>query len=160
MKQRKGERSKTSIEGLDATNGYIRFNCVFTPEIRKIFKEKRQILGLSYNSLAEIIGANWSTLRKWEMGKTINCNIRYRIAIEEFLNDDVNHILLKNQGQGDSHYLTYRGQSSRINDALEKVKMTYLLCSGYPEYREHIWSSLNALACLMLKKLTSNESDE
>ena len=153
MKRRTNERGKMSIAKENGPSEFIQFECEFTEKIRRLFKAKRQILGLSYNSLAEIIGANWSTIRKWEIGRTMNCNLRFRIAVEDFLNDDANHILLQSRGQKYSLYSTGRVTTRDITIALERVENTYRLCCGRPDFCEYIWNSLNALSHLMLTKL-------
>ena len=157
MKRRKNERGKKSLERTELSRDYVKFDCLFTPEIRKKFKEKRQYLGLSLHGIAEIIGADWSTIRKWETGKTKNCNIRYRVAVEDFLNDDVNDILLKCQGKGDLRHLESRRHSSEIDQALDKIKTTCRLCCDRPDLCEYIWNSLNALSRMMLMKLASED---
>ena len=64
----------------------IHFDCEFTTPIRLLFRQKRERLGLAYSSLAQIFGVNWSTVRKWEIGRTRYSNIHLRPMIEDYLN--------------------------------------------------------------------------
>ena len=155
MKRRTNERGKMGMAKDKRRSEFVQFECEFTEKIRRIFKAKRLTLGLSYSSLGEIIGANWSTIRKWETGHTTNCNLRYRIAIEDFLNDDAHHILLRSQGANYSLYSTGNAHAPDIAIALERLENTYRLCNGHPDFCDYIWNSLNALSLLMLKKLVA-----
>ena len=138
---RKGKGQEKKTQDVQEENA-IHFDCEFTTELRLLFRHKRESLGLAYSSLAQIFDVNWSTVRKWEIGKTRYSNIRLRPLIEDFLNGKLDDLLLR-----------AKHIPPRMSGALEKIENTYRLCLNYPDLCEHLRKSLDALSVAMLKKL-------
>lgn len=65
---------------------YACFDGYFTPELRDRFRKIRRHLGLSLQQLGDFLQINWSTIRKWESGKTETCHARHIMRINDFLN--------------------------------------------------------------------------
>jgi ribosome-binding protein aMBF1 (putative translation factor) len=149
--KRKGQKKKKT-QDVQEENA-IHFNCEFTTELRLLFRHKRESLGLAYSGLAQIFDVNWSTVRKWEIGKTKYSNIRHRPLIEDFLNGKLDDLLLRSRTEKMSRQTIAKHISPRMSGALEKIENTYRLCLNYPDLCEHLRKSLDALSVAMLKKL-------
>ena len=154
-KREKGKKASRK-KNAEKEENQIHFDSEFTTEVRLLFREKRQNLGLAYSSLAQIFGVNWSTIRKWEIGKTKYSNIRHRPLIEDFLNGKLDDLLIHYQDEKMSRQSITRNLSPKIASVLEKIENTYRLCINYPDLCEHLWKSLDALSVVMLKKLLDN----
>lgn len=148
--KKKGQTKK--VQDMQEVNA-IHFDCEFTTEFRLLFRHKRESLGLAYSSLAQLFGVNWSTVRKWEIGKTKYSNIRHRPLIEDFLNGKLDDLLLRSQNEKMSRQTIARHMTPRMSGALEKIENTYRLCLNYPDLCEHLRKSLDALSVTVLKKL-------
>ena len=131
----------------------IRFDCEFTTPIRLLFRQKRERLGLAYSSLAQIFGVNWSTVRKWEIGRTRYSNIHLRPMIEDYLNGKLDDVLLRCQHEKLSKQSMPRHLTPKVANVLEKIENTYRLCVNYPDLCEQLRKSLDDLCVVMLKKL-------
>ncbi len=149
---RKGKGQEKKTQDVQEENA-IHFDCEFTTELRLLFRHKRESLGLAYSSLAQIFDVNWSTVRKWEIGKTRYSNIRLRPLIEDFLNGKLDDLLLRNKEEKMSRHSIAKHIPPRMSGALEKIENTYRLCLNYPDLCEHLRKSLDALSVAMLKKL-------
>ena len=134
----------------------IHFDCEFTTRIRILFRHKRESLGLAYSSIAQIFGVNWSTVRKWEIGRTRYCNICHRPLMEDFLNGKLDELLLRSQDEKMSRQAMSKHVAPRMSNALDKLENTYRLCLNYPDLCEALRKSLDALSVAMLKKLLEN----
>ncbi len=154
-KHKKGKGREKKKQNVKEEN-LIHFDCEFTTEIRLLFRRKRENLGLAYSSLAQVFGVNWSTVRKWEIGKTRYSNIRLRPLIEEFLNGKMDDLLRHYQDEKTSRQSISKHLSPKISNVLEKIENTYRLCINYPDLCEHLQKSLDDLSELMLKKLLEN----
>ena len=137
----------------------IHFDCGFTFKIRKLFRKRRETLGLSYNALAQVFDVNWSTIRKWEIGKTKYCNLRHRLTIEKFLNGEMDELLLSGRNKALVRLSSSRNSQPKIESILEQLESTYRLCVNKPELREHMCKSLSALSIITLKKLLGDDND-
>ena len=154
MKKHRNSKSKFVVKNEPKScHIWIRFDCKFTDEIRKVFKEKREALGMTYSTLAEILDVNWSTVRKWETGKTQYCNIRHRPLIEEFLNGKLDIFFKQYHNEELARNALSRNLSPKIASVLEKIENTYKLCADYPELCENLWKGLDSLSVQTLKML-------
>jgi ribosome-binding protein aMBF1 (putative translation factor) len=131
----------------------IHFDCEFTTPVRMLFRQKRETLGLAYSSLAQIFVVNWSTVRKWEIGRTRYCNIRLRPIIEDYLNGKLDDLLIHCQREKLSRQSMPRNLTPKVANVLEKIENTYRLCINYPDLCEQLRKSLDELSVVMLKKL-------
>lgn len=147
------EASASSASGkASCGEAYIHFDCRFTEKIRMLFKRKRMELGLPYVKLGEIFGVNWSTVRKWEVGPTCNCELYYRPLVEKFLN-----------GEYDCHFrcsnlleMYASNIPPQMHQCMERVINTYLLCKGKPEIVDAFISSLDGLSKDALESMTEH----
>ena len=69
------------------------FTVVFTEQTRRRLRERRLALGLTYERLADALGINGSTLRKWESGTTRRCSLFCRPLVADFLSGDYDLLL-------------------------------------------------------------------
>ena len=69
------------------------FTGVFTEQTRRRLRERRLALGLTYERLADALGINGSTLRKWESGTTRRCSLFCRPLIADFLSGNYDLLL-------------------------------------------------------------------
>ena len=67
---------------------YLRQRVPISEETRLALKTKRLKLGFSYNKLAECLGANWSSVRKWELGSTTFYSRFMEQKVKAFLSDN------------------------------------------------------------------------
>lgn len=159
QKKSKGKKDDKSNKQ-NSGNDPICFDCRFTDDIRKKFKEKREALGLAYSTLAEILEVNWSTVRKWETGKTQYCNIRHRPLIEDFLNGKLDVLFQQFHDEEMSRHAISRNLSPKLVCVLEKIENIYKLCLEYPELCEHLWKGLDGISVSTLKKLLGNDDND
>ncbi len=153
----KGKRKKQEKKPQETKEeNAIHFDCEFTTRIRILFRQKRESLGLAYSVLAQIFGVNWSTVRKWEIGRTRYCNICHRPLMEDFLNGKLDELLLRSQDEKMSRQAMTKHVPPRMSNAIEKLENTYRLCLNYPDLCEALRKSLDALSVAMLKKLLEN----
>ncbi len=58
---------------------------LFTTEIRQALSRKRRELGLTFTALGDFLGVSWATVRKWELGKSRECQRKHAKMVESFL---------------------------------------------------------------------------
>ena len=96
---------------------------------------------------------DWSTVRKWEIGRTKYSNIRLRPIIEDYLNGKLDDLLLQCQNEKLSRQAMPRHLTPKVANVMEKIENTYRLCINYPELCEELKKGLDALSVVILKKL-------
>ena len=139
-------------------HGRIAFNCYFTSTIRRLFRQKREMLGLPYQSLAEFFGVNWSTIRKWEMGPTKVSEIVYRPLIEGFINGDFDHTLkLKTAMPKEEEEFYELPASSPMHQCMERATTAYHLCQHDEEISENLLSEIETASRRAISRLVTRE---
>ena len=133
----------------------IHFDCRFTSTIRKLFKQKRIELGLAYSRLADLFGANWSTIRKWENGPTESCELLYRPLIEAFLTGDYDRELTSGSYYQQSADRSVAPVPFPVHQCMERVVSTYLLCMHEQSITDAMLAQMEAATSEALKKLVS-----
>ena len=138
----------------------IKFTCQFTDEIRQLIRRKRNQLGLSYAQMADFLGINWTTIRKWEKGPTGYCELVYRPKIEGFINGDFDDDFI------DKGTLASKGYEPPMPEAVyqcfERIAGVCTLCNGnetiIQELVEHVdEATRKALSELIAKELIDPE---
>ncbi len=119
----------------------ISFKGILTPELRRIIGERRRDMGLSYCSLGNFFGVDWSTVRKWEKGPTVLCSIAHRPMVESFINGEYDDMLMRMQND------YYRNNDSRFIPAtmqvcMDRIGSTYAMCEEFPELKSQLITEL------------------
>ena len=117
-----------SLSGFDGT---------FTVEIRKRFREHRRYLGISHQQLADFMQVSWTTIRKWENGKTASCQCRSIKLIQRFLNGEFDAQLDAQYGDG-KYTMPVDYQNIPLPDCAERFLKLYYLSIPRPDLRQNL----------------------
>lgn len=134
----------------------IAFDGKFNAEIRKKIQIKRLQLGLAYQRAASLFNANWSTLRKWEMGPTTTCSLALRQKLEDFLNGKFDQEVAGQQ----SDLLTgcyLPSLPDSVHQIMENFGTAYRLLKYRPDLREALIQDLDKVTRKSLHRLISSE---
>ncbi|NMA21221.1 MAG: hypothetical protein GX927_11645 [Lentisphaerae bacterium] len=134
----------------------IHFDGKINAAIRKRIQNKRLQLGMSYQRIASLFAANWSTIRKWETGPTETCSVAFRPILEDFLNGKYDKILRKQQ----SDPLTGNYPQCLPENALrcmEKFGHAYHLLRYRPELRENLLTNVDKITRNALQEMLTTE---
>ena len=134
---------------------------ILTPEIRAMLLSKRCQLQLSYEDLSQKLGVNWSTLRKWELGVTGSCSLRYRRRLESFLKGEFDLSLVA-YAQGEIESKRFKTRTllpTQIFQLTEQLENTYKLCARRPDVREQLVRRMEDVALETLKRLIKAQRD-
>lgn len=144
---------------------------VITDEMRQTLQGKRIAMGLPLKSIAAVLGVDWSTVRKWENGKTKRCSITVRPRLERFLAGEydkrfsdrlqpVDHPHATDAaGNGDlsaDDYGAILGEKNRDGAAtiLRGAMMACRLCENQLEVRRKLLQQIEHATVAALTKLT------
>lgn len=105
------------------------FDGQFTPEIRKMFQQRRFSLGITYQRAAMFFGVSWTTVRKWEYGPTEACNPRHRMLIEAFVNGDCDGDFAEAHNPFFNSPI-YQRMPADMRACMDKFTNTYMLCQN------------------------------
>lgn len=143
-----------------APSSKLEFSGVFSNETRKRFRCKRLQLGLSFESVGEFFGVNWSTVRKWEQGPTRTCSGFFVRKIQRFITGEYDRMLNeKNRYGGNPGYYS-RQMPEIVSQCSEKIANTYMLCKRHPDLRKELMDNVVAVTNSVLTSLTSKPSDD
>ena len=140
----------------NSTEEYFLFDGKFTDDVRKRFQRKRLELGLPYQRLGPLFGANWSTIRKWEIGPTSSCSKLQIAKIENFLNGKYDDLLAKNQ-QFLYGNLRFEEIPECVSQCMEKFNTTYQLLRYRPDLREKLLKRIDKITSKTLQTLINKE---
>ncbi len=134
---------------------------ILTPEIRAMLLSKRCQLQVSYEELSLKLGVNWSTLRKWELGVTGSCSLRYRRRLVAFLRGEFDISLIEHaEGEIESkRFKTRTLLPTQIFQLTEQLENTYKLCARRPDVREQLVQRMEDVALETLKRLINARRD-
>jgi hypothetical protein len=136
------------------------FNGTFTPEVRSHFRMKRLSLGLTYEQLGAALHINYSTIRKWEDGRTIGCHSRHVNRVNRFLKGGYDRLLgVKNQPAEDI-VLLWQRMPPILHVCLERAATIYELCGHYPELRDEMVTDLSGAVNSAIRHLLLRAAKE
>lgn len=135
----------------------VAFNCIFTEEIRRLLKIKRNSLGLTYQKLAEFFGINWSTLRKWENGPTETCEMIHRFKVQNFINGGYDQEIISMISSQTGGYSPY-SDDEIIKQCMERMTNTYELCSSQPKIQRQMLESLESVTRKAIEELIAADA--
>ncbi len=141
-------RNRRSISGTPYT-----FDGTFTPEIRTMMRERRNSLGVSLQQLAEQIGVNISTLRKWEKGEVTTCQTVHINHIVEFLNGDYDRRLKSASIDARGFMHLWASLPEYVSGRLERALTIYRICSGHPDLQEKLMENFDSAMGGTLQRL-------
>ena len=120
------------------------FNGVFTGEIRRFMREKRETLGASQLQLAPMLNVHHSTLRKWESGTVTSCQPKHFAKVAAFLMGDFDQKLRTyNEEAGDILRL-WMELPTPFQRCVERALTVYRLCTNHPDLQDGILADFNA----------------
>ena len=114
------------------------FDGTFTPEIRTLMRDRRNALGTSLQQLAEMIGVNISTLRKWEHGVVNACQTVHINRVAEFLNGEYDRRLKVADIEARGFMHLWTSLPEYVSGRLERALTIYRICSGHPDLQENL----------------------
>ena len=79
----------------------ITFTGTFTPEVQRLFKEKRKALGLTCTALAKYLGVSCSLISRWENGSAMHASRENHELVKEFLDGRLDGKLLDRKADDD-----------------------------------------------------------
>ena len=139
----------------------LRFDGQFTPLVRQELRHKRLALGVTQERLAWILNTNWSTLRKWEAGKTAACQDRYIPRINDFLGGAYDETLISMRERDSDMRLLLESMSRDLWIWLVRVISLDHLCRQYPDLVESVVQMLKTgikQVCDQLEKTSRQEA--
>ncbi|MFA6930357.1 MAG: hypothetical protein WCT05_08520 [Lentisphaeria bacterium] len=137
----------------------INFDGTFNEEVRQRIQIKRLQLGLAYQRVAGLFNANWSTIRKWEVGPTTTCSVALRPKVEAFLNGKFDKELTNQQKDP----LTGSYPPSlpeRVHQCMEKFGNAYQILRFRPDLREALLNNVDKITREILHTLVDSENQE
>ena len=152
------EDGNEKLQRTNENHGRISFNCMFTPAICEKMKEKRITLGLPYHIVAQLFKANWSTIRKWELGLTKHCNIVHRPKVEGYINGEFDEQLLGKKILEGSMYDVTLPVSVQV--CMEKIATTCLLTSKHSRYQSQLLSNIDDATRETLERFLALEQEK
>ncbi len=117
----------------------IAFKGIFTDEIRKVFKKRREACHISYHKLAAIINTSWLTISKWENGKTRKCHHSFVGKVTMFLNGELDIDAKTVSGKfrkANRNNTELPSWNSQI--ILQKIRHTYNFCASSENIRNQL----------------------
>jgi len=133
------------------------FNGTFKPEHRRILRQLRERLGLSYQELGSFFNLSWSTFRKWERGETPRCQPRHVDLVKGLLNGDYDEKLHACHEPIESILDSWRRMPALMHQCMERIASTYDLCQGRPEVCANLVERLNHASSIAITKLLDGE---
>lgn len=106
-----------SGDAYDEEQRKVHFEGDFTDTIREVFKAHRLHLGISLQQLGMFLKINWSTIRKWESGKTRCCHAKHISRVNAFLNHEY-----------DARLGLLRKSENSLRDIMERVPLELQEC--------------------------------
>ena len=111
------------------------FDGKFSEAMRERFRAHRRYLGISHQQLGAFFQISWSTIRKWENGKTTACQCRSIKLIKRFLNGEFDMQICAQYTSGKQRRLSGDYQNIEVSDCAERVSKLYYLSLHQPELR-------------------------
>lgn len=133
----------------------ICFNGEFTDSIREIFKAHRLRLGVSLQQLGRFLQINWSTIRKWESGKTRRCHAKHITRVNAYLNHEYDaRLRLLGRSESSLHNVMER-VPVELQGCLEQAWVVFGVSCCYPGEEEIFLRGLGETLDYTSKRLLS-----
>ncbi|MGN0866555.1 MAG: hypothetical protein ACI4SG_02615 [Oligosphaeraceae bacterium] len=133
------------------------FRGVFTPSLRRRFREHRIRLGVSLQLLGEVLRIHWSTVRKWEAGISRKCQPRHVARVQAFLAREYDQRLLSLAAPEVNVSEMMRRMPRPLHACMERAWMVYGVSQCYPGEENcllgELRDALDQTADLILKRL-------
>ena len=129
------------------------FDGTFTPEIRELMRDRRSVLGVSLQQLAELIGVNISTLRKWESGAVNTCQVVHVNHIVEFLGGEYDRRLKAASVEARGFMQLWTSLPEHVCGRLERALTIYRICSGHPDLQDNLMEGFDSAMGGTLQRL-------
>ncbi len=129
----------------DVSQDYLRALCYMpdlNEEFRRLFREKRLSLGLTYKRLGVFFLSHWSTIRKWELGQIFHCNDRVRPLLYRFLSGAADREL-KSDVRSCMPGSLSQSMPPLVRDCFQGYIDTYLLCEMHPALQKEMRQALD-----------------
>jgi len=140
---RNGKQRQELQVGIRIPNTSCVFDGVFTGEVRRLMREKREALGASQQQVAPLLCVHHSTLRKWESGVVTNCQPKHYAKVASFLQGEFDRKLRTyNEDAGDILKLWTELPES-IHRCVERALTVYRLCTNHPDLQNGILNDFN-----------------
>ncbi|NLF94934.1 MAG: hypothetical protein GX564_13695 [Oligosphaeraceae bacterium] len=141
--------------GLSQKGGRITFDGQFNDNVRRLIRDKRLRLGLTYQILASYFHSSWSTIRKWEYGPTRSCRMSQRPRLEAFLNGDCDAELLQQVPMPVPAYRMHFPES--VQCCMDRVGTLISLLYNHPELQDRMLNSIEQVSQTILQQLVNAE---
>ena len=116
----------------------IVFDGTITQEIRQRLRMTRRQLGVSLQQLGSFLQIHWSTIRKWESGKTTYCHARHVMRVGNFLNHKYDSRLLALSEPNRAYISLMQSLPEPLRECLERAWTIYGVSRCYPGEDEHL----------------------
>lgn len=131
------------------------FDGTFTPEIRELMRSRRNALGVSLQQLAELLGVNISTLRKWESGQIDTCQVVHINHIVEFLSGEYDRRLKAASVEARNFLQLWTSLPEEVSGRLERALTIYRICTGHPDLQDNLMDGFdNAMGGTLQRLMT------
>ena len=142
--------------GVSQKNGRIVFDGQLNDKVRRLIREKRLQLGLTYRDMAAYFCSSWSTIRKWEYGPTRSCSLSQRPRLEAFLNGDCDAELVQ---QVTMHIPVYKMNfPAPVQCCMERMETILSLLCTRPELLERMLNDIEQVSQTILQQLVNGEN--
>ncbi|NMA43718.1 MAG: helix-turn-helix transcriptional regulator [Oligosphaeraceae bacterium] len=126
------------------------FDGKLSDELRRRFRNKRLQMGLSYQRLAAVFGADWSTIRKWECGPTKSCSIALRQKLIDFLSGEYD----KDLNENNTHAYAYIDELPKeVRKCMERISHAHYVLHYRPDLRKSLLIGINTIITKILQAL-------
>ncbi len=137
---------------------------IFTPGLRRRFREHRTRLGISLQQLGEVLQIHWSTVRKWEAGVSAKCQPRHVSRIQAFLDHKYDQRLLALAAPEINVTEMMRRIPRPLHACMERAWVVYGVSQCYPGEEKcllgELRSALDETANQILKGLETSPDPE
>ncbi|NLZ64123.1 MAG: helix-turn-helix transcriptional regulator [Lentisphaerae bacterium] len=144
--------------GVSQKNGRITFDGQLNDKVRRLIREKRLHLGLTYRALAAYFHSSWSTIRKWEYGPTRSCSLSQRPRLEAFLNGDCDAELLQQVTMPVPAYKMNFPEP--VQCCMERMGTILSLLYTRPELLDRMLNDIEQVSQTILQQLVNDESSK
>ena len=128
----------------------MEFDGKFTPEVRERLRAKRQELGVSYQALGDRLGVHASTLRKWELGKILDCHGQNLVRVRRYLRGEYDAAVA---ASATPDRAPQRGMPPELRLLMARMEELYGLCHRFPGLGERMVVLFQETYCRMVREL-------
>lgn len=119
------------------------FDGRFTDSIRMQLRRKRLALGVSYQQLGSVLRLSWSTIHKWENGRTAGCHSCHIRLINNFLRGNFDSLVNAQFHNVSGQAMTLTNLPGNLRNIFERAMTVSRLCTERPEIGKRMLEELN-----------------